>query len=288
MKQYGQYISLLRTRLGYTQKEFAHILCCDQGTISKIESGFIHFGEIIHHIAWKFGVHPKDFLGTKVEQLEEYYYVSETKQYIRYLINKRDYKSMVPYVKEGWKNSHFHGEKDLVFLHWSQGIIDIHFHHNPSSATEQIEQALKLTLYCETLPSHIEVLNSYGIIHFITNDLEAALFYFQKAQHILSALPHSLHPQIRTRVLYNLSNVYFQLEQYHHSERMAFQAIQLCKESKSTYLRGEVTYQYGCSSYHLGLKEKAKQYMEKSVIYFLDEEQDALAKQVIEILHKLF
>ena len=118
MKQYGQYVSLLRSRLGYTQKEFADFLGCDQGTISRIESGEVFFGEMIYQIAWKLGVQPRDFFGTKVDQLEDYYYVEETKLYIRSLVDKREYTSMIPYVEEGWSNSHFHSKKDQVFLHW--------------------------------------------------------------------------------------------------------------------------------------------------------------------------
>jgi len=288
MKQYGQYISLLRSRLGYTQKEFAKFLGCDQGTISKIESGDTHYGEMIYLIAWKFGLQPRDFFDTEVHQLEDYYYVIDTKRYIRFLVNKRDYTSMIPYVEEGWNNSHFHSKKDQVFLHWNQGIIDIHYRHDPSSATHHMEQALKMTLCSETFLNHIEILNSYGIIHFIIGDLDAALYYFKKAEKILSALPYSLHSQIRTRILYNLSNAYFHLNKFSDSQKKAFQAIQICKESQSTYLRGEVTYQYGFSSFHLGLKDQAKQYMEKSVTYFIDEDQEELAKHAIKRLHELF
>jgi len=288
MKQYGQLITLIRSRLGYTQKEFAHFLGCDQGTISKIESGDTHFGEMIYLIAWKFGIQPRDFFGTQVNQLEDYYYVAETKQYIRFLVTKRDYTSMIPYVKDGWNNSHFRSKKDQVFLHWNQGIIDIHDKHDPSSAAQHLEEALKLTLCSETFLNHIEVLNSYGIIHFVTGDLEAALCRFNHAEKMLSALPYSLHTQIRTRILYNLSNAYFRLNKFNDSQNKAFQAIQLCKESHSTYLRGEVTYQYGFSSYHLGLKDQAKQYMEKSVTYFIDEDQEELAKHAIQRLHELF
>lgn len=287
-QQYGQYISLLRKRLGYTQKEFAHFLGCDQGMISKIESGDIHYGEMIYLIAWKFGLQPRDFFDTEVNQLEDYYYVIDTKQYIRFLVNKRDYTSMIPYVDEGWNNTSFHSKKDLVFLHWNQGIIEIHHKHNPSSAIQHMEQALNMTLCSETFLNRIEILNSYGIIHFVTADLKAALSYFKQAEKMLSVLPHSLHPQIRTRVLYNLSNTYFHLNKFNDSQDKAYQAIQICKESQSTYLRGEATYQYGLGSYHLGLKDQAKQYMEKSVTYFIDEDQDDLAKHAIQRLHELF
>ena len=122
----------------------------------------------------------------------------------------------------------------------------------------------------------------------VTGDLEAALYFFLQAENMLSAFRPSQHSQISTRILYNLSNTYFHLNKFGDSQRKAFQAIQVCKETRSTYLRGEVTYQYGYSSYHLGLKDKAKEYMEKSVVYFIDEEQEQLAKHAIQKLHELF
>ncbi|RKD21857.1 hypothetical protein BEP19_14730 [Ammoniphilus oxalaticus] len=286
MKQYGQYISLLRTRLDYTQKDFAQMLGCDQAMISKIESGEIVCGEIIHHVAWKLGIHPKEFFGTKVSQLEDFHNVEQTKKYIRYLAHKRDYKTMACQVRDCWNGPHFQSKKDHVFLHWHQGIVELHEMNNPQAAKQHLEEALRMADQFETFFKRVEILNSYAIYHLVTGDTEAALHYFHQAENLLSVLDPLIHPHVSVRVLYNLATTYLRLEQFKDSQHKSFQALQICKESKSTYLRGELTYQYGYSAYHLGYKEKAQRCMEKSIIYLLDEEEEELAEYAVQQMHQ--
>ncbi|MBT2687181.1 helix-turn-helix domain-containing protein [Bacillus sp. ISL-47] len=263
----GGKIKELRKLLGLSQKDLAAGICT-QAQISKIEKGDVYpYASTLYLISQRLGVDVNYFfdIGT-TPRLD---YVKEVSRQLMIARRKLDYEEVRQIVKTEEKNPLFsQNRRNLQILLWHKGIYVYHMTNNVKKALSHFEEAIYLTHDKIWTERELEIIISKGIIYFEEGQLETALEVYEFAHEQLHYLPHIQDGSIKSRLFYNIARVLTRLGRFNRSINYCKEAIDWCIEKEDLFLLAELHYHIGYNYELLKEIDRAKSYMEKSLIIF--------------------
>nr|WP_251025711.1 XRE family transcriptional regulator [Bacillus sp. ISL-47] len=182
---------------------------------------------------------------------------------------KLDYEEVRQIVKTEEKNPLFsQNRRNLQILLWHKGIYVYHMTNNVKKALSHFEEAIYLTHDKIWTERELEIIISKGIIYFEEGQLETALEVYEFAHEQLHYLPHIQDGSIKSRLFYNIARVLTRLGRFNRSINYCKEAIDWCIEKEDLFLLAELHYHIGYNYELLKEIDRAKSYMEKSLIIF--------------------
>lgn len=263
----GQAIKGLRQNIGLSQEELASGIC-NQAQISNIENNnAMPSVLLLNQIAIKLGVDMNYFF--EMQESYKVEYLQNSKKYIRKLIRMRDYENLYDTVLSEKKHPYFQDSENLQFLLWHEAISIHYIESDPRKALEILDKALQTTNHKKYYTEQeIEILNSVAVIHRETANYEEAETRFREGLERLKEVPRLTNFQIEIRLVFGLSQLLTDIEEFQESLEWCNKGISLCKSYDTLYIYGELLYQRGENLARLGEKEKAKESLDKSVQIF--------------------
>jgi transcriptional regulator with XRE-family HTH domain len=242
-KNLGESIHSIRVKLGISQKDLASGICT-QSQISKIETGEISpYIHTLVKIAERLGINTSHFINQISK--EHYEFVSQSKNFVREHIKKKDYKEVRRLINKLEKHPSFQNIEERQFIHWHRGVCIYYLENDSTRAIDVLKEALDMKDSIQATEQDIQIINSIGIIHGEKEKWEEAKNSFLRAQEIYSKALYLLDFTIMIRIYYNLSKIYYKLNNNHEALNVANKGINLALEKESSYLLGELLYQKG-------------------------------------------
>lgn len=265
-KSLGETIRSIRVKLEITQKELADGIC-SQSQISKIEKGEISpYIDTLLKIALKLGINPNYFIN--IIKKEQYEFITNSKNKVREYTKKKDYLEVKRLVTILEKHQAFKNLEEKQFICWHKGIYLYYLEKDSSKALEKLEEALNLKNSIQATDQDIQIMNSIGIILGEENQWEQAKMAFFHAVQIFKDSLSPMDITILVKLYYNLSKVFYKLQQSKEALEITNKGIELAIENESNYLLGELLYQKGLILADTGDISKGLDYLHQASSIF--------------------
>ncbi|MBM6619175.1 helix-turn-helix domain-containing protein [Bacillus suaedaesalsae] len=289
----GEEIKNLRLMAGITQKELADGVNLSQAAISKLENG--NTGNTPNApnllLIAEFLGYPIDyfFLTATHTSVD---YAKNVKEKIRDYIKNQDYENAYSYIKRESKQRVFQENRvNQQFLKWQEGVALYYINNNKEETLSLLEEALSLSICSPKLQSerNIEILNSIGITHFESKDMDSAIETFEKALKQYKKIPYIEEATIKTKLFYNLAKTYTRKKEYDYSNELCLEAIKWTVDHHRLRLLGKLHYHIGFNYLQMKKYSEAHGFLSKSIV-FLEVENDhkslQVAKEKLELTSK--
>ena len=276
----GLEIKALRRIRGFSQEELSKKIC-SQAQISKIEKGDVYpLAPTLYEIAIRLGVDINYFFERAL--MERHDYVEEVYSQIREATNQQNYQKVFEIVQTEKKNPLYHHHLEFKqFIMWHAGICKYHLEHDTKNTFDLLNEALKLThtgkFYSER---EIEILNSKGVIHLLTEEYVTAIDLYQRLLEEHDRLRYERDRTIKIRLFYNFAKALNKNKDYESSILICHNGIKDCITKKSMYLYGHLYFQLGYNYFQTDRKEKANQYFSKAYTIFDLQDEEELKKHI--------
>ncbi|MGD6856696.1 helix-turn-helix domain-containing protein [Bacillus infantis] len=264
----GRTLHRLRKAANLSHEELAANICPPQA-VKEIEEGKSYPSvDILEKLGEKMGLKINIFFD--VSESTSSTYIEAVQQIIRKYIRNREYKSIGLIVEREMNNPLFQTPFHLQFLKWHEGISIYYNSGNVQQAIDVLWEAIDLTKVDTNVwtEREIEILNSIGVIYYEEQRFHEAYETYYKAYGRLESLPFIKNSQIKIRVLYGLSQTLSEMGKYHESLVYSNRGIDMCIESETMYLLGELNYQSGENYFKIGEEDKGIEFIESSKTVF--------------------
>ncbi|WP_167449520.1 helix-turn-helix domain-containing protein [Halobacillus trueperi] len=266
----GDKIKTVRKLYGISQEALAKNIC-SQSEVSRIESN-THLPSyyVLLRLSNRLGVDINYFLENE-EESQRNDYLLEVKSQLAEARRQRDYSLLKNIVEFEIKNPLFKKGPIRSYLLWHKGIYQYHL-------DKEFEKSIKTLLSCLSHQNKsllfteldINLLNSIGIIYRNESLLEKALEHLGSAYQMVGRVPSIRDRRLFSKVSYNLSKVYTDLERYVDSLKVCEKGIIECKKNEDMFLFAEFHYQIGRNYFFQLSIEDGLSYLEKAkTIYSL-------------------
>ncbi|WP_164985188.1 helix-turn-helix transcriptional regulator [Ammoniphilus sp. CFH 90114] len=273
----GDYLRKLRIEAGYEQMDIHADGVITQSRISRIESGkALPSTDDLRYLSYKYGFtlfHIEKVLNEPNQNLDPYQF--ETKEHIRAEIEaallKDEFKKLDDFYRQAISIRLFTHSYEEAFLERVQGILQMELYGDYEQAYHHLNNARKTSEQIRQKEKMAEALNSIGILYIHQHQFEKAKNALLEAQQAIKTLPQNYShqvQQIHTRILYNLSIVFYHLENFRESIQYSYQSKHLSQNSMGSLLIGEATYQNGLSHYYTGNQEVAQTQFNQAIMLF--------------------
>lgn len=260
----GATIKKKRSTLGLTQKQLAEGICT-QSQISKIEKDeVVPLANLLYDISKRLNTSIDVLMGDMSINSNE---ITIQKQ-IHKLLLQRNYNEISVFIKTIDKsNWSYQGE---VFLEWIEIIINI-------KLKSEIAINKLLSLY-ETNINFIDnelkanILNSIGIAYKQEKNYEQAKEYFLLAKSTLTQ--DAFNEDLKLKILYNLSNILFELKEWKNLYENCLEAINLSYEFNSMIVLPELIYSKNYSIFNSSFSQDFIDFEELNIALYLSKKQN--------------
>lgn len=260
----GATIKKKRSTLGLTQKQLAEGICT-QSQISKIEKDeVVPLANLLYDISKRLNTSIDVLMGDMSINSNE---ITIQKQ-IHKLLLQRNYNEISVFIKTIDKsNWSYQGE---VFLEWIEIIINI-------KLKSEIAINKLLSLY-ETNINFIDnelkanILNSIGIAYKQEKNYEQAKEYFLLAKSTLTQ--DVFNEDLKLKILYNLSNILFELKEWKNLYENCLEAINLSYEFNSMIVLPELIYSKNYSIFNSSFSQDFIDFEELNIALYLSKKQN--------------
>ncbi|MCD8894680.1 helix-turn-helix transcriptional regulator [Mammaliicoccus sciuri] len=260
----GATIKKKRSTLGLTQKQLAEGICT-QSQISKIEKDeVVPLANLLYDISKRLNTSIDVLMGDMSINSNE---ITIQKQ-IHKLLLQRNYNEISVFIKTIDKsNWSYQGE---VFLEWIEIIINI-------KLKSEIAINKLLSLY-ETNINFIDnelkanILNSIGIAYKQEKNYEQAKEYFLLAKGTLTQ--DVFNEDLKLKILYNLSNILFELKEWKNLYENCLEAINLSYEFNSMIVLPELIYSKNYSIFNSSFSQDFIDFEELNIALYLSKKQN--------------
>lgn len=260
----GATIKKKRSTLGLTQKQLAEGICT-QSQISKIEKDeVVPLANLLYDISKRLNTSIDVLMGDMSINSNE---ITIQKQ-IHKLLLQRNYNEIAVFIKTIDKsNWSYQGE---VFLEWIEIIINI-------KLKSEIAINKLLSLY-ETNINFIDnelkanILNSIGIAYKQEKNYEQAKEYFLLAKSTLTQ--DAFNEDLKLKILYNLSNILFELKEWKNLYENCLEAINLSYEFNSMIVLPELIYSKNYSIFNSSFSQDFIDFEELNIALYLSKKQN--------------
>ncbi|WP_167577942.1 helix-turn-helix transcriptional regulator [Ammoniphilus sp. YIM 78166] len=274
----GQYLRKLRKEAEYTQIQIEKDGMISQSRISRIEKGeSAPTVEELHYLSRKYGftmLSIEELLDEPDQQLDYQQY--ENRGYLMEKMEnallKDQFKMLQKYRNQAASGPLFKHPREKLFLERIEGILQLELYQDYEKAYHHFQSAKAIGEQTKQKEKMAETLNSIGILYIHQGQLEKAKHALLEAQKLITPHPRSnpstKSQEIHTRILYNLSIVTYQLENFQDSIQYCYQTKKRSQDGMSALLIGEATYQLGLSQYYTGNEEEARSHIQRSIVLF--------------------
>lgn len=274
----GPYLRKLRKEAGYTQIQIEKDGMISQSRNSRIENGEVTPTlEELHYLSRKYGftlLSIEGLLDEPNQQLDHQQY--ENRGYLmeqmEHALLKDQFKILQKYRNQAASGPLFKQPKEKLFLERIEGILQLELYQDYEKAYHHFQSAKALGEQTKQKEKMAETLNSIGILYIHQGQLDKAKHALLEAQKLIIPHPRSnpstKFQEIHTRILYNLSIVTYQQENFQESIQYCYQTKKRSQDGMSALLIGEATYQLGLSQYHAGNEEEARSHIHRSIMLF--------------------
>ncbi|MCD8798117.1 helix-turn-helix domain-containing protein [Mammaliicoccus sciuri] len=260
----GTTIKKKRSTLGLTQKQLAEGICT-QSQISKIEKDeVVPLANLLYDISKRLNTSIDVLMGDMSINSNE---ITIQKQ-IHKLLLQRNYNEIAVFIKTIDKsNWSYQGE---VFLEWIEIIINI-------KLKSEIAINKLLSLY-ETNINFIDnelkanILNSIGIAYKQEKNYEQAKEYFLLAKSTLTQ--DAFNEDLKLKILYNLSNILFELKEWKNLYENCLEAINFSYEFNSMIVLPELIYSKNYSIFNSSFSQDFIDFEELNIALYLSKKQN--------------
>ncbi|MCD8874903.1 helix-turn-helix transcriptional regulator [Mammaliicoccus sciuri] len=260
----GATIKKKRSTLGLTQKQLAEGICT-QSQISKIEKDeVVPLANLLYDISKRLNTSIDVLMGDMSINSNE---ITIQKQ-IHKLLLQRNYNEIAVFIKTIDKSNWSHqGE---VFLEWIEIIINI-------KLKSEIAINKLLSLY-ETNINFIDnelkanILNSIGIAYKQEKNYEQAKEYLLLAKSTLTQ--DAFNEDLKLKILYNLSNILFELKEWKNLYENCLEAINLSYEFNSMIVLPELIYSKNYSIFNSSFSQDFIDFEELNIALYLSKKQN--------------
>lgn len=270
----GQYVKRLREEKGLNQTDLIEKGVLTQSQLSKIErdkqdpniAQLKHLSEIFH-VSLESLI---DIMEGKGEPLSEnqILYRDDKINDLRWSVRYQNYIEMEDILHSIEKHPLFTAPVESQIILWHKGILANELYGDIEKAQYYFDKAIKSTVSPKLKERYIEILISKGVSYINQNNPNLALPPLREAFQILRSLYRLNDHKIATRLYYNLSLLYYQLENFKESTSYVEQAKSICYQNQSTYLIGEIHFHYGLNHVHLNNLEIARKNMNIACFHF--------------------
>jgi transcriptional regulator with XRE-family HTH domain len=263
----GKKIKELRKLMGLSQKELSNGICT-QAQISKIEKGEVSpYSHTLYLLAVKLGVDLNYFFEIGVTPRLDY--VKEVEFQLKMARRNFQYQEIKQIVTIEENNPLFtHNNRHSRLIYWHKGIYEYHLNKDMGAAVLLFNKAISLTFNGMWKEEEIEILMSEGIVYFEEGDYPKAMGIYLQCQKHLENLPLRLDYTIDIRLLYNIARALTRMDKLSESRLYCEKGINWCVSHDQFFLLGELNYHLGYN-YELEKKfEKAKFFMNRSLLIF--------------------
>lgn len=264
----GEYFLELRLKKKLSQEQVELKRVLTQGQLSSIENGDdLPNAAQLRHLAQRYEVDFKEFEGIIMEanqslDLNQYRTRETTLCNLRKATWAQQYdqlKELVAFANEAkWL---FKNPSDKALLDWYRGIVQQEFYKDYDKARDFLTRAIDASRKYKQKGLLAEITNSLAVHHIHLAQFEEAkksLIQAQQILHSLSAGVYSPLHEIDIRILFNLTVISYQQENFTECIYYAQQAADTCYEHRSSYLEGEVYYLSGLGHYYTKDEEAAR------------------------------
>lgn len=260
----GATIKKKRSTLGLTQKQLAEGICT-QSQISKIEKDeVVPLANLLYDISKRLNTSIDVLMGDMNINSNE---ITIQKQ-IHKLLLQRNYNEIAVFIKTIDKsNWSYQGE---VFLEWIEIIINI-------KLKSEVAINKLLSLY-ESNINFIDnelkanILNSIGIAYKQEKNYEQAKEYFLLAKNTLTQ--DAFNEDLKLKILYNLSNILFELKEWKNLYENCLEAINLSYEFNSMIVLPELIYSKNYSIFNSSFSQDFIDFEELNIALYLSKKQN--------------
>ncbi|MFC0558415.1 helix-turn-helix domain-containing protein [Halalkalibacter alkalisediminis] len=279
----GEKVKQLRKSLKLSQIELASGIC-HQSLISHIEKGrTIPTVYVLNQIAIKLGVDMTYFLN--VLSTENEYYISAFKSLVQLEVRNRNYENLKKLLESEQNNPLFNSTELQLFIKWHMGICIYYLDSDPVISIKVLKDSLDESLNNKSVTmTHVEMLNSLGIIYAEINDIQSAITIFKEALNTIKKLPVLLDKSIQLKVYYNYAKVLTRNNQLRESLRICEKGINLAIKIRSLVCLGELYYQIGYNYSFMNKKANAYDFYKIAKGIFIAERNDLMVKCIREKL----
>lgn len=290
-KSLGIYLKGLRKERKLKQKQLERDGVLNQSQLSKIEKGeLLPNVKQILHLSDVYEVTFEDitpymenqFYLDSIQKDERKLFITKIRNCVRF----QNYHLLGPMIDDIKYHPIFKRPYEKQFLDWHLAIFEHEHNGDIEKGFFYINSAISSSVSQLYRGQYIEILNSKGAFYISQNQSEKALPSLIEAKKIYESRPQTIEHKIPTRLLYNLSLSSFQLENFKESNHYITQAQAISSFHESSYLKGELCFQYGLNQYFLKNPEEAIENMMLSKLLFKHHGQDNHLHYVCETMNK--
>lgn len=292
MLSIGQYVKRLREVKGLNQKDLVEKGVLNQPQLSKIERDIqdpnidqLKFFSDIFHVSIESLI---DIMDGKGEPLcdNQLQYKDDTICDLRRFVRYHHFHELEYTLHSIEKHPLFTAPVDSQFITWHKGILANELYGDIEKAQYFFDQAISSRVSPKLRERYVEILISKGVAYINQNKPKLALPPLQEALRILRSLYRLNDYKIATRLFYNLSLLSYQLENFKESTHYIEEAKSICFQNESSYLIGEIHFQYGLNQVHLKNLDIARKNMQIAYFHFEQYSQDKHLLYVCETIDK--
>lgn len=270
MKAFFELLLESRQKKGWSQREASRICGIPPATYNKIENGKVPSVDQMYLLGDAYGFvleEIRPYMTQKKLDKNQVDHQQDLKHQTREAVQFDQYHKLGELILFMEKSKLFKEEEDKQFVLWHQSIHAYEFLKDPELGAYHLTSALESPASKRNRERFIELLNSKAAFYMGQNSYEQAKEVLEHAQQMSHSLS-KIHIKVRRRLLYNLSITFFHLENLQQSYRYAWEALATTQTNDSTYLLGEIYFQYGYTQFFLKNIEEAKRYIEYSIQHF--------------------
>ncbi|MEB7067282.1 helix-turn-helix transcriptional regulator [Mammaliicoccus sciuri] len=260
----GATIKKKRNTLGLTQKELAEGICT-QSQISKIEKDeVVPLANLLYDISKRLNTSIDVLMGDMNINSNE----TTIQKQIHKLLLQRNYNEIAVFIKTIDKsNWSYQGE---VFLEWIEIIINIKL--KSEVAINKLLNLYESNINFIDNELKANILNSIGIAYKQEKDYEQAKEYFLLAKSTLTQ--DAFNEDLKLKILYNLSNILFELKEWKNLYENCLEAINLSYEFNSMIVLPELIYSKNFSIFNSSFSQDFIDFEELNIALYLSKKQN--------------
>ncbi|MFY2152799.1 helix-turn-helix domain-containing protein [Mammaliicoccus sciuri] len=260
----GATIKKKRSTLGLTQKQLAEGICT-QSQISKIEKDeVVPLANLLYDISKRLNTSIDVLMGDMSINSNE----TTIQKQIHKLLLQRNYNEISVFIKTIDKsNWSYQGE---VFLEWIEIIINIKL--KSEMAINKLLSLYESNINFIDNELKANILNSVGIAYKQEKNYEQAKEYFLLAKGTLTQ--DVFNEDLKLKILYNLSNILFELKEWKNLYENCLEAINLSYGFNSMIVLPELIYSKNYSVFNSSFSQDFIDFEELNIALYLSKKQN--------------
>lgn len=264
----GEEIKRMRKVKGMTQADLAEGICT-QATVSGIESGRTFPSiDILYYISLRLQV-SMDYFFEKITFRQEQY-VNDTYSYIESLISKSNFEELLELTEfELGRTSGYKDDSFELYLKWQHTISSYELDRIKwDICVYKLQNLLNSNHYSiKQQFMNIRIKNSLGNVLAKNEEYNQAVTIFNEI--LAEDVKMEGYHRTKLKVLFNISKVYYEIENYKESHRYAMEGIKLSLHMADMSNLGPLYVQAGQSLFRMGgAPEKSMVLYENALFLF--------------------